>query len=479
MKNVVLLLVLIYFHPVTKAQDMPSMSDTSKKTMTSGMKMNRPVRKSKNPHKMSSMKDTTIKPMKESMQAMDTKMGMGMNMPMSHSYSLNLPMNRNGSGTSWLPDSSPVYGYMIPSKKWMYMIHGNIAIRYDKQDVANKGSRGSEQWNAPNWFMFMAQTNVGKKGLFHFNSMLSFDAITVGGGGYPLLFQTGESWKEKALVDYQHPHDLFSELSVAYSYAFSKKSDLSFYVGYPGEPALGSVAFMHRPSALANPDAPISHHWNDGTHITFGVATIGYRFDKFKLEASSFTGREPNENRYNFDKPTFDSWSGRISFNPDKNWALQVSHGHIKSPESLHPEENVKRTTASATFSYPFNKGKFLNATALWGLNKIKGQDAENAALLEADLRLMKVDFYTRYEWVQKSREELNLDENIYGQFGIYPINAVTLGFNYDLIKAAHTRVAIGSQLSYFSADSRLNSLYGKNPISFEAFIRIYPELMK
>jgi hypothetical protein len=146
----------------------------------------------------------------------------------------------------------------------------------------------------------------------------------------------------------------FSELSVAYSHAFSKKADVFAYVGYPGEPALGPVAFMHRASALFNPDAPISHHWIDATHITFGVATLGVRVGNFKLEGSSFTGREPDENRYDLDRPRFDSWSGRLSFNPSKNWALQVSHAYIKSPESLHPDENIHRTTASAEYSPPF-----------------------------------------------------------------------------------------------------------------------------
>jgi len=461
MKNTFLVLVLLCIHVLLWAQhDMHSMADTTKMPMKDSVEMN-----------MKGMHHGNMNDM--------TMGGMNMQMPMSSAYSLNLPMNRNGSGTGWLPDASPMYGYMMHSKKWMYMIHGNLFLRYDKQDISDKGRRGGEKWDAPNWLMAMGQTKVGEKGLFHFSVMASFDALTEGKGGYPLLFQTGESWNGKPLVDRQHPHDLFSELSVAYSYALSKKSDISVYVGYPGEPALGSVAFMHRPSALAMPDAPLSHHWNDGTHITFGVATIGYRYDKFKIEASSFTGREPDENRYDFDKPRFDSWSGRLSFNPNKNWALQVSHGFIKSPEMLHPGENVHRTTASATFSYPFGNEKSLNGTALWGLNKIKGQDGENAVLAEATLRLVKFALYSRYEWVQKSTEELDLDETEYGANGLFHVNALTLGFNYDLFEAAHTRLVIGTQFSYFAADSRLNSLYGKNPVAFEAFLRIYPGLMK
>ena len=404
--------------------------------------------------------------------------GMGMN-AMSNSQSKNLPMGRDGSGTSWLPDASPMYGLMFYGNKWSYMLHGNIDFRYTKQDLFNKGSRGGDKLDAPNWFMGMAQREVGKNGLLHFNLMMSLDPLTEGGNGYPLLFQSGESWKGISLFDRQHPHDLFSELSASYAYALSAKTDLSMYAGYPGEPALGPVAFMHRPSAMSDPDAPISHHWSDATHITFGVATIGFRFDQFKIEASSFTGREPDENRFNFDQPKFDSWSARLNYNPAANWALQVSHGFIKSPEALHPNENVYRSTASATYSLPFGDEKTFNATALWGLNKTSAQEGDNSALLESDLRLKKLDLYTRYEFVQKTTEELVLNPVIYGDDTVFPVNAITLGLNYDLFKIGKLNLAAGAQITCYSADSRLNSLYGKNPMAGEVFLRLYPGIMK
>jgi hypothetical protein len=399
--------------------------------------------------------------------------------PMTHAYSLHLPMSRNGSGTAWLPDASPMYGIMMHSSRWMYMFHGSISPRYTAQDIGEEGSRGGKAFDAPNWLMAMGQRKLGARGLLHFEVMISLDRLTEGGAGYPLLFQTGESWQGKPLVDRQHPHDLFSALSVAYTYALSVKSDVSFYLGYPGEPALGSVAFMHRPSAAADPDAPISHHWNDGTHITFGVATLGYRYGDFKLEASSFTGREPDGNRYGFDKPRFDSRSGRLSFNPDPHWSLQVSRAWIKSPEALHPGEDVKRSTASAIYSLGWGEGKSLDATAVWGLNQISGEKDENAALLEANLRLKRLALYTRYEWVQKSLEEMDLNPALYGEGAVFPVNALTIGVNYDLFTLGKIRVAAGAQMTGYQADSRLNSLYGTNPLSGEVFLRIYPARMK
>ena len=384
-------------------------------------------------HEHHMMQDTTGKQMPDTMQmnGMDMSNMQSMNhMQMSHVYSLNLPMNRNGSGTAWLPDASPMYGYMFHAPKWMYMLHGNAFLRYNNQDFSNKGSRGSSEFDAPNWLMFMGQRQVGKNGLFHFSTMISLDAALGGNDGYPLLFQSGEAYKGNSIVDRQHPHDLFSELSVSYAQALSKKADVFVYVGYPGEPALGPVAFMHRPSALDNPDAPISHHWVDATHITFGVATIGVRLGDVKLEGSSFTGREPDEFRYGFDKPLFNSWSGRLSYNPSQNWALQVSHGFIKSPEALHPEEDINRTTASAIYSLPLKNNSTLNATAIWGMNKIKGHDGENAFLLEGSWRKNKLAIHSRYEWVQKSTEELALNEIVYGHDAVFPVHAFTAGFN-------------------------------------------------
>ncbi len=448
------------------------MGGTSKSSP--GKKMNMPM--TDKPMKGMNMKDTSTAAMDMTAHPMG---GMKMNEMMSSSQSKNLPMERDGSGTSWLPDASPMYGIMLNSGKWSYMLHGNISVRYTKQGLSDKGSRGGDKFDAPNWFMGMAQRPVGENGLLHFNLMMSLDPLTEGGYGYPLLFQTGESWKGMPLVDRQHPHDLFSELSASYAYAFSTKTDLSIYIGYPGEPALGPAAFMHRPSAMSDPDAPISHHWSDATHITFGVATIGFRFNQFKIEASSFTGREPDENRYDFDKPKFDSWSGRLNFNPSSNWALQVSHGFIKSPEALNPTEDIYRTTASATYSLPFGDEKTINATALWGQNKSPGKTADNSALLEGDIRVKKLAIYTRYEFVQKTTDELTLNPALYGDNSIFPVNALTLGVNYDLFKLGPLNLAAGGQLTWYTADSRLNNLYGANPMAGEVFLRIYPRLMK
>lgn len=398
--------------------------------------------------------------------------------PMSSAFSQNLPMNRNGSGTGWLPDASPMYGYMLHAEKWMYMFHGNVFLRYNKQDVGDRGTRGGGKFDAPNWFMGMGQRRVGSGGMFRFSAMLTLDPLTVGGEGYPLLFQSGESWEGKPLVDRQHPHDLFSELSVAYAHQLSDDSDVFAYLGYPGEPAFGPVAFMHRVSSLNNPDAPIGHHWQDATHITFGVGTLGLRYKTLKLEGSVFTGREPNEERYGFDTPRFDSWSTRLSYNPSPAWALQLSQAWVKDVHEIGPREDVNKTSASVINALHLGAKSTLNSTAVWGYNKGGHHAAQHSFLLESALNLNTTTLYGKYEWVEKSVEDLLLEEETFGHGKIYQINAISLGLQQQLFQLARTNVALGAQGSWYKTPEGLEELYGKNPVALEVYLRVSPGLM-
>jgi hypothetical protein len=359
----------------------------------------------------------------------------------------------------------------------MYMLHGNLFLRYNNQNINGKGSRGGTKIDAPNWIMAMGQTTVGEKGLFRFSGMFSLDPLTVGGEGYPLLFQTGETWEGKPLVNRQHPHDLFSELSVGYTHMISPDVDINVYLAYPGEPAFGPVAFMHRVSSLFNPDAPLGHHWQDATHITFGVATVGFRFRNFKIEGSSFTGREPDEDRYGFDRPRFDSWSARLSYNPSIQWAFQISKARLKSPERLFPDENVDKLTASVVHSVRFGSKTFWNTTAVWGYNDSGHGNKQNSTLLESAFTLFSTTLYGKYEWVEKSTEELALEGVIPTENQIFSIHAITIGVNQNLFKLYNTHLSLGIQGTLYSARD-LTKVYGNNPAALEAYLRIYPSLM-
>ena len=420
----------------------------------------------------------------------------GMNMgdqPMSHAYSRHLPMNRNGSGTAWQPDQTPMYMWMQHQGPWMLMYHGAAFGRYTSQNFNHPGGRGQRRAvDGPNWAMAMAQRNVGQRGLLNLSLMMSLDPLTETRGGYPLLFQTGESYQGQPLIDKQHPHDLFSGLSVAYTYAVSKDLDLTAYLGYPGEPAVGPTAFMHRISAMPNPDAPLSHHWTDATHITYGVATLGVRYKQFKLEGSNFTGREPDQYRYDFDRPRADSWAARLNWNPSRELALQVSHAFIKSPEDLHPDDNVRRTTASVLHSRTWGDHHFIASSLVWGLNEGHGAHAEHAVLAEANLTLGRPTFYGRYEWVQKDSEELSFYSSTPPgeplRERVFNINALTLGASYRLTNLGGARgpeLSVGGQITgylipqdlqqdrYYGVRGYVGPGYGQLPLSASVYVRL------
>src|SRR5207244_4379288 len=344
-------------------------------------------------------------------------------MKMQSSVNLADPMTREGSGTSWLPDSSPMYGRMFMLGQDMLMLHVAAFPRYT--NVSTR--RGDDRIDAPNWLMGMFSHPLGDSAQFGVRLMMSLDPLTEGGRGYPLLFQSGESWHDQPLHDRQHPHDLFDELSLSLSQKFDHDLSAYFYFGYPGEPALGPPTFMHRPSAMDDPDAPIGHAWQDSTHVTFGVATAGLAWKNIKIEGSIFTGREPDEDRYDFDRPRFDSFSGRISWNPTQNLALQASFGYIKSPEALEPDLKRHRTTASVIYNLPLGYDTNWSNTFVWGQNHDTGEGKTQSFLIESNYQRGRETVYVRWERVEKSGHELVL--NPPDESRVFPVSGYTIGY--------------------------------------------------
>jgi hypothetical protein len=398
--------------------------------------------------------------------------GHEMHMEMHSSINLAEPMSREGSGTSWLPDSSPMYGKMFMFGGDMLMLHGAIFPRYT--NVSTR--RGDDRIDAPNWIMGMYSHPLGDSTQIGARLMMSLDPLTEGGRGYPLLFQSGESWHNQPLHDRQHPHDLFDEVSMSLSQKFGHDFSGYIYFGYPGEPALGPPTFMHRPSAMDDPDAPLGHHWQDSTHVTFGVATAGLAWHNVKIEGSVFTGREPDENRYDFDRPRFDSFSGRISWNPTQNLALQVSHGYIKSPEALEPDLKRHRTTASVLYNLPLGHDSNWSNTFVWGQNHDTGEGKTQSFLIESNYQHARDTVYLRWEHVEKSGHELVLsgaDES-----RIFPVSGYTIGYVRDLSHGNRLDIGLGTQFTINDRPERLDRYYGEDlGYAFQFFLRIRPSL--
>ena len=273
------------------------------------------------------------------------------------------------SGTAMNPPGWPMPMLMTKLGTWNTMFMAQAFVI----DTQQSGPRGGDKFYSSNWFMATAEHRVGSRGAFQMQLMLSLDPATMTNRSYPLLFQTGETAFGKPLIDAQHPHDFIMALGFQYAYALAKDTTLEFYFAPVGDPALGPVAYPHRASAMELPQATLSHHWQDSSHIANEVVTAGIQYKKFKLEGSGFYGSEPNENRWNLDSGPINSWSTRLWYFPSKNWAAQVSVGRLTNPEKLETGDQV-RATGSVTYSLADARQQLVLQSGFWTRSQHRDQ---------------------------------------------------------------------------------------------------------
>ncbi|HEX5258468.1 MAG TPA: hypothetical protein VFW35_06780 [Sphingomicrobium sp.] len=374
------------------------------------------------------------------------------------------PEQRESSGTAWQPDASTAMGGpMAMSGSWMLMAHGTVNLVTDHQS----GPRGGNKTFVSGMLMGMASRPLGD-GMLQLRAMLSPDPL-MGPSGYPLLLATGETANGRTpLIDRQHPHDLFMELSASLSQDIGHASSVFIYGGLPGEPAFGPPAFMHRESIMDSPEAPISHHWLDSTHISFGVVTAGLIVVRVKLEASRFNGREPDQHRWNIETGPLDSTSIRLSWNPLRTLALQGSWGHFISPEQLEPGVNQKRLSASALWADEIAPGWKAAATLAWG-RKSAQHHGDDAYVAEASLKHGGWTLFGRAERVDNP-ELLGLEE----QERAFRVGKVSIGALRDFSIADHLSLGAGGFFALNFVPGALAPAYGgRNPTGAMGFLRL------
>ena len=392
-----------------------------------------------------------------------------------------------GSGTSLLPASSPAYMWHWMKGDWMIMAHGNLSAGFNHQG----GPRGVNKAESQNWLMLMAERPAGG-GQLMLRGMFSAEPGTAPRRGFPELFQTGETFERRPIIDAQHPHDLFMELVAQYTLPLSENVSINLYGGPVGEPALGPVAFMHRPSASENPAAVLGHHWQDSTHIAHGVFTFGVTAWRFRVEGSIFRGAEPDENRKAIELGKLDSYSGRIWFTPTPNWTMQISYGHLTHPEILEPG-NLNRLTASIHHNKSWSDGSWASSL-IWGRNHEEHGNS-NAYTFESTVNFIDKNYlYTRLELGDKIGL---LQENIWGRPGLVPahhigdessendfadewfrVGAFTFGGVRDIVAHPKLRVGIGADVTFYHVPDGLQPIYGSSPKSYHVFLRFRPGKM-
>jgi hypothetical protein len=369
------------------------------------------------------------------------------------------------SGTSLNPLAWPMPMLMLRKASWSLDYMGQAYL----VDTQQSGPHGGDKLYSTNWGMASAQHALGP-GQVMFDAMLSLEPATVTNRSYPLLFQTGETAYGRPLIDAQHPHDFVMGLGAHYVLPLGEHTLLHFYYAAIGDPALGPVAFPHRASAQELPQATLGHHWEDSTHIASNVATVGVKYRWIRLEASGFHGGEPNENRWNMDWGAMDSYSGRVSVSPFRNWTAQFSSSRLTRPEVLEPVD-VMRTTASIQYTRVRGSGEAWATSAIWGRNrKTESQHAArdtNAWLLETVFPATEKDFVTgRFEIADN-------DELFPDQHDAFRVKAITGGYTRDLANKSNLQTGVGANVTRYIVPSAIQPAYGDHPWGVSIYLRV------
>jgi hypothetical protein len=383
------------------------------------------------------------------------------------------------SGTSVEPKTTSEFIPMIHTSvgNWAFMFHGNAFL----VDTQQSGPRGGDKLFSTNWFMPMFSRDFGRQTVM-FRTMLSLEPATVTQRRYPQLFQSGETAFGLPIVDGQHPHDLFMEIAGRYDYRATEGTGLYIYGGPVGDPALGPTAYPHRASASENPLAALAHHQQDSTHISNNVITLGFVGGPIQLEASTFHGREPDENRWNIDGGVPDSFSSRLTVGATKNLVGQFSIGRINNREALEPNLDTLRTTASIDHNVVFSSGH-ISSSLIWGRNKdLPGHGARifNSYTAESTVNFLTRNWvWTRIENVDRDQTllfgenlaALEVEENPIGR-----VQAYTFGYERDLpVRPSFLSIGLGAQVTTYGLPRSLDPIYGNRPVGLSVFLRVRP----
>jgi hypothetical protein len=409
-------------------------------------------------------------------QSMPDMQGPGASMPgmqMGQTDAAAAFLMNNMSGTAANPAGWPMPMLTKEVGSWRAMFMGQAFL----DDTQQSGPRGGDKLYSTNWLMADAEHSAGKNGAFEFQLMLSLEPATITGRRYPLLFQTGETAYGNPIVDGQHPHNFIMALGVQYARSIGESAMLELYFAPVGDPALGPIAYPHRASADELPQAPLAHHWEDSTHIADEVITAGIAYKQVKLEASGFYGAEPDEHRWDIEAGPINSWSTRFWYFPGKNWAAQVSVGHLAHPELLERGDQT-RSTASLEYTKPLPGGSW-SSSLIWGRDHSTYTKRNlNAYTVESVLPIRQKNFITgRFELVDKDElfeGQPAIEELLDVYYGsTFRIGEYTIGYTRDIGTFGGVETGLGANVEAYSLPGAIKPYYGDHPIGGNVFLRL------
>lgn len=349
--------------------------------------------------------------------------------------------------------------------------------------LTGSGPRGRTAFSAPNMFMVNFQQRISACDSVKVQWMGTTDKWTTPTKGTPLLLQTGESDKNGVpFIDAQHPHTSpVMGLTFAVVHCMGKLGDDSFTLSFSprGEATAGPMAFMHRPSAEGNPNAPLSHHLQDVFHIMSTVLAAKLELGKWSIEGSIFSGQEPSPTEVTLDMHKFDSGGLRLGRKITPNVTAGVSAASVlekhRTAPNFIPEDPERATLVAAWVStkHKFESGT-LKTSTIFGQSR-EDQEQLNSFLQEMTYKFGKLEqnnVFSRFEVLQRTPDQLQI--NIVGDAKKAEwVKALTLGYERGIGSKKAASLYAGGSLTKAFVPTAFKATYGGNPLSAEVHLRI------
>ena len=348
---------------------------------------------------------------------------------------------------------------------WTWAVDANAfgGYNYQRREFTDFAA-----WESQNWLMASAARTAGAWTTTA-TVGVTLEPATIRDIGSPQVFQTGETFKNAPLIDYQHPHDVVMVAGTETARAFSRAT-VRVGAALVGAPPIGPPPFMHRASAAENPQAPLSHHYLDSTHSTQGLVRAGVTVGAISVNGGAFHGREPDERRTDLDLGRLDSYALQIAAARGR-WSGQVSSAWLTRPERLSTYDAERRT---ASLSYEARDGeRSLAWTAAAGQNREVHGNLE-AYLVEATWRWSaRHAVYLRAEQVAKDILDAGFHPVGVGhRHRQSNVGALTAGAVRDLVSGRHGRFGVGTDVTVYRVPQNLREAYGR-PLSTHVFLRL------
>jgi hypothetical protein len=352
----------------------------------------------------------------------------------------------------------------------MLMWHGNSFFT----QIWQEGRRGENAFAVPNMFMLDMGSSLGDRHYINWEVMGTVERWTFPKRGYPEFLQIGEEDEDhRPYLDAQHPHSSpIMGLTLSDTIAIGGRDFIKIWFAPRGSSTDGPVPFMHRPTGMVNPDAPLGHHiGQDAGHISSTVIGAEARLNSSTLEVSSFHGQEPEPAHVDLPMGTPDSFAARFTQQFTPNTYAMASFAYVQNPEPHDSDlKKIWRYSASLYDDRKLSSGWSVSQAWIWGV--INGYDEASALTSLAQetwLRKGPCGFWNRFEVLQRTAEELDVGLSQDRQW----VTALTLGYTHELHKWENAELALGLSLGKDFLPARWRSAYGGDPLTGKVFVQL------